>query len=296
MAKTEPTALAAGSEGARNHSVIPEASAYGSQELQAPTTEFFERVERDEKLLQNSLRQFASHAFRRPVTDEELASYVEYAKGTNYRSAVKALLCSPNFIYLNEKPGALEPFALASRLSYFLWNSTPDNTLLRHAASGDLAKPEVLVAEVNRMLADEKSKSFVSRFVHQWLGLENMTDMPADKKYVYYHDLFVGDLMVEETNHFIRDMIATQRSPIADVFPRRLHVHEFGPCKTLWASRCAGRKIRTRFAESRSTTTRLAWAGSRSHDIGQRNRHVAGDSRHLGSGQTTRHATRSTAG
>ena len=183
----------------------------------APTAAFFEQVKHDDELRNDSLRQFASRAFRRPVTTDELAPYIEYATATSYHSAIKALLCSPHFIYLSEKPGPLDAFALASRLSYFLWNSTPDDVLLRHAASGELSKREVLVAEVDRMLADKKSKSFVSRFVHQWLGLENMTDMPAAKSYVYFHDLFVGDLMVEETNHFIRDMIA-RNAPIADIF------------------------------------------------------------------------------
>ena len=198
----------------RFHSIVIEGPLPNSN---SPTKEFFENVQRDEKLLRDSLRRFASHAFRRPVTEQELAPYVEYAKANDYRSTIKALLCSPNFIYMRENPGALEPFALASRLSYFLWNSKPDNTLLQHAIKGDLGNPEVLKAEVSRMLADKKAASFVSRFVHQWLALENIQDMPAAKSYVYYHDLFVDDLMIEETNHFIRDMLANN-APVDDIF------------------------------------------------------------------------------
>lgn len=198
----------------RFHSVIVEGPL---PDLAAPTKEFFQQVKDDPELLHRNLRRFASHAFRRPVSEDELAPYIEYAKATDYRSTIKALLCSPHFIYLREKPGSLQPFALASRLSYFLWNSKPDNTLLRHAASGKLATPETLRGEVNRMLADEKSASFIARFLHQWLALANITDMPADKSHVYYHDLFVDDLMIEETNRFIRELI-TSNAPVADIF------------------------------------------------------------------------------
>lgn len=198
----------------RFHSVIVEGPLPDST---APTKEFFQQVQQDEQFLHQSLRRFVSHAFRRPVSEDELAPYIAYAKATDYRSTVKALLCSPNFIYLREKPGALQPFALASRLSYFLWNSKPDNTLLRQAASGTLATRKTLQAEVNRMLADEKSASFVSRFLHQWLALANIKDMPAAKSHVYYHDLFIDELMVEETNRFVRQMI-TSNAPVADIF------------------------------------------------------------------------------
>ena len=258
----------------------------------APTTEFFEQIEHDDKLLHDSLIKFASRAFRRPVTDEELTSYIEYAKATNYRSSVKALLCSPNFLYLNEKPGELEPFALASRLSYFLWNSTPDDTLLRHAASGDLAKHEVLASEVSRMLADEKSKSFTRRFVHQWLGLENMKDMPADKSYVYFHDLFVGDLMVEETNHFIRDMIANN-APIAGMFQADYTFMNSALAKHYGRSDVLGSQFERVSLKADSRRRGLLGQGSVLTTSANGIDTSPVDSRHLGSGQTAGHATRS---
>ena len=95
------------------------------------------------------LRQFAPRAFRRPVADEELAPFFtlfksRFDKGYTWeaalRVALKAVLCSPDFLYLSAPPGKLNDFDLASRLSYFLWSSTPDDTLVELAARGELSQ------------------------------------------------------------------------------------------------------------------------------------------------------------
>lgn len=138
--------------------------------------------------LQN-IRQFAMRAFRRPVMDNDLTKfYALYdraqARGDSYEDsiklALKAVLVSPNFLFMLEdmpsKPGIfkIDDFALASRLSYFLWASMPDEILFDLAAKGELHKDEVLQAQVKRMLADDKSHAFFYNFTGQWLGTKDV--------------------------------------------------------------------------------------------------------------------------
>ena len=80
--------------------------------------------------VEEHLQEFATRAFRRPVTAEQIAPYVRLAKSSpeGIRSAIEAILCSPRFVYLKETEDRLDDFAIASRLSYFLWNTMPDNT------------------------------------------------------------------------------------------------------------------------------------------------------------------------
>ena len=103
------------------------------------------------------------------------------------REPLSAVLASPGFLYLSEpgdekKPRALTPLELATRLSYFLWSAPPDEPLLALARSRDLVKPEVLAAEVDRMIASEKAGEFVSGFVHQWLGMDRLDFFQFDTK------------------------------------------------------------------------------------------------------------------
>ena len=90
--------------------------------------------------------------------------------------ALQAILCSPGFLYLNLGEGELNDVALASRLSYFLWSSPPDETLLELAAQGNLRSE--LAAQVTRMLADARSDRFVKHFIRRWLDLDNIGTMP----------------------------------------------------------------------------------------------------------------------
>src|SRR5207247_1475867 len=86
-----------------------------------------------------------------------------------FREEVAALMCSPDFLCVLEQPGKLTEYALASRLSYFLWNSTPDEQLLAAARQGQLQDSKVLRAQTERMLKDPKAERFVNDFVDQWL-------------------------------------------------------------------------------------------------------------------------------
>ncbi|MCI0361863.1 MAG: DUF1587 domain-containing protein, partial [Planctomycetaceae bacterium] len=129
------------------------------------------------------LRGFACRAYRRSVTDDDikpLLALVEAKLAEQYsfeqavRVGLKAVLVSPSFLFLRERPGRLDDFALANRLSYFLWSSLPDERLLELAGQNKLSDAAILREEVERMLADPKAAAFTENFVGQWLGLRDI--------------------------------------------------------------------------------------------------------------------------
>ena len=139
-------------------------------------------------------RNFLPRAFRRPVSEEELAPYLGLYKagrkqGMPFDSAillgVRGALISPMFLfrierpYTGTEPKLLDDFALASRISYFLWGSMPDELLFDVAASGKLQDPEVLRQLTRRMLRNDRSLNFTQRFVEQWLRTR---ELGVDKK------------------------------------------------------------------------------------------------------------------
>lgn len=143
------------------------------------------------------LQRFATLAFRglAPSSDylDRLTPIFEdrRAAGDSFDLAIReplsAILASPGFLYLNEpgkegKPRSLNGRELATRLSYFLWSAPPDQQLLTLAKSGELAKPQVLSQQVNRMLDSPKSREFVEGFVHQWLEMERLNFFQFDSK------------------------------------------------------------------------------------------------------------------
>jgi hypothetical protein len=160
------------------------------------------------------LRRFASRAFRRPATDAEIAPLVKLveqrkAKGDTALNGIKAglrgVLCSPGFLYLRENDGALDGYALASRLSYFLWSSMPDDALLKAAEAGSLRDPAALGAQTARMLADPKAAAFLDQFPSRWLELYKIGSMPPSSK--DYHNYYVDGLakaMKTEASMFFR--------------------------------------------------------------------------------------------
>ncbi len=124
-------------------------------------------------------------------------------------TAYSAVLCSPAFTTLEEKPGRLDDQALASRLSYFLWNSTPDAALRELAAQGALRKPAVLRAQIDRMLADPRAQRFVNAFLDYWLDLRKVNITSPDE--LLYADYYLDDHLVEssiaETRAFFAELI-----------------------------------------------------------------------------------------
>jgi hypothetical protein len=162
------------------------------------------------------LRQFANRAFRRPVSSEDVAPYVGMVHesldaGSSLldalRGGYRALLCSPRFMYLHETPGRLDDFALASRLSYFMWNSMPDGELLKLAGSGRLSDKSVLRSQVNRMLADPRGRSFVKDFAAEWLDLSLIDFTEPDRKLHPDFDIVVQQSMLGETHSFLQTLL-----------------------------------------------------------------------------------------
>ncbi|MBR00288.1 MAG: hypothetical protein CMO60_05450, partial [Verrucomicrobiales bacterium] len=173
----------------------------------------------DSEYLDASLSRLAARAFRRPVSSAELQPYLALAnrhfeKHKDFWAAakygVRAILTSPNFIYLAEEGSKkLSRNELATRLSYFLWSSMPDAELL--AAS--LEEPDVLRNQVGRMLRDPRSSAFVENFAGQWLGLRKLGEMPPDpeKNRGYYAD-DLESAMREETHRLFRHILDGNRS------------------------------------------------------------------------------------
>ncbi|MGB7343310.1 MAG: DUF1592 domain-containing protein [Pirellulaceae bacterium] len=166
------------------------------------------------------LEAFAEKAFRRPPIVGELEPIQRLVadklnKGEKPLHALQlgcqAILCSPGFLYLNLGEGALSEVALASRLSYFIWSSTPDETLLKLAVDGKLRSE--LSAQVSRMLADPRSDRFVKHFVRRWLDLDNIGMMPPSADFVVYYRDNLETAMREETETFFRHVLDNNLSP-----------------------------------------------------------------------------------
>ena len=116
-----------------------------------------------------------------------------------------AILCSPQFIYRSENTGSLSSYEIASRLSYFLWSSMPDEILFQLASKNMLNDPRVLAQQVDRMLNDEKAKSFVRNFSSTWLRLDKLGKMPPSEQ--FYRNLNVEQLMIEQVARYFSDAV-----------------------------------------------------------------------------------------
>lgn len=174
--------------------------------------------------MRSHLRRLATRIFRRPAEEGELDRVMALIKKRRdagrsplsaYGDGVKALLVSPAFLYLDESTEShdseakrLSDYALASRLSYFLWSSTPDETLLQLAAAGRLHKQEVLTQQAERMLADPRSDAFVDGFLDSWLTLRELGATPPDRaKFPAFYHGDLGVAMREETRRFTRHLL-----------------------------------------------------------------------------------------
>ena len=120
-----------------------------------------------------------------------------------------AILCSPRFLYIQEKGPKLDNYELASRLSYFLWSSMPDERLLKLAAEGRLTDQAVRQKEVERLLNDPRAESFNRNFTVAWLRLDKLGKMPPEKSgpFRFYHDRKMEPMMVSQTTAYFADMV-----------------------------------------------------------------------------------------
>jgi mono/diheme cytochrome c family protein len=167
------------------------------------------------------LRRFAARAYRRPVRDAELLVFFGLVKSQlddravfrdALRVGLKGILCSPDFLYMSAVPGKLSDFDLATRLSYFLWSSTPDDTLAELAGKGELSKSDVLRQQVERMLDDPRARAFTENFTGQWLSLRNIKATVPDKKLYPEFDDFLELSMPRETELFFDEILKHDRS------------------------------------------------------------------------------------
>ncbi len=167
------------------------------------------------------LSRFATRAYRRPVRPAELERLVTLYEqgrklGDNFETAIRtgllAVLCSKSFLYLVEGSAStpssgLNDWELASRLSYFLWSTMPDDRLLELASQGILHQPETLRGEVRRMMRDPKALAFANSFPRQWLQLRRVGMFPPDKKIYPDYDDYLEKSMVAETTSFFREVL-----------------------------------------------------------------------------------------
>jgi hypothetical protein len=161
------------------------------------------------------LRDFAPKLFRRPVGSGVVDQYFAFYQARRpelsaleaYKLTVKAMMTSPLFLFHYEPFNKVDDFALANRLSYFLWRSMPDAELLALASTGTLSQPVELKKQTARLLADAKADRFLKDFVGQWLQTTKVGEMQPDKGLYPEYDMELERAMVRETQLFIREMM-----------------------------------------------------------------------------------------
>ena len=175
------------------------------------------------------LATLARHAYRRPVTATDIDPLVAFYKAARRDSdfehgieaALEAILVSPKFLFMIEtdpagsKPGSvhrLSDVELASRLSFFLWSSIPDEELLAVAQQGKLKDPVILKQQVARMLSDSRSKALTTNFAGQWLYLRNVQYQKPDRVNFPDFDVRLRAAMLTETEMFFDSVVKENRS------------------------------------------------------------------------------------
>jgi len=161
---------------------------------------------------QRLMQRFVEQALRRPVTEEDLEIPLQVVKEKLERnesflesmiSGYRAVLTTPDFLLLSGNSGPLDGHAVAERLSYFLWGSTPDTSLRELADSGEILDPEVLHNQVERLLDDDKSQRFVEHFLNKWLKLEDIElTEPDGNLYPEYNPLLLDSSLWESRAYF----------------------------------------------------------------------------------------------
>ena len=153
------------------------------------------------------LLKFSSKAFRRKVSPSEIQPYMDlvrsrlsekYSFEQSVRVALEGMLVSRDFLFLHEGNGKLDDFAIASRLSYFLWSSMPDEELFRLAENGTLHQPKILRGQVERMLDSPRSRAFSRNFTAQWLNLREIdATIPSHILYPEYDEMLKASMLLE---------------------------------------------------------------------------------------------------
>lgn len=176
---------------------------------------------------------FGAKAFRRPLTPDEHTQYLGLytesrtaggAFNDGIRQVVRSFLQSPYFLYLVEAvptgttPVAVSPYEAASRLSYFLWNSTPDDALMAEAQAGKLTTPAEVLAQATRMLASDKATATLASFHRQWLGLDRLLTAGKDTKVFPEYTPDLAKALLTETTSFADSVIRNGDGKLATLF------------------------------------------------------------------------------
>ena len=198
---------------------------YESWPPQSHKNIFIESANKDNKEVYTKeiVSNFMKRAFRRAPKAAEVDRLVSFWKKNkddfpSYEESIKAILlpilCSPHFLYLAEpnqqKNVKLDDFQLASRLSYFLWNTMPDPELLSLAEKGQLRQS--LTAQVKRMLKDPKAFEFSKSFTHQWLEMNRLDSIGINISMYPNYNRFVKEDMAKETHHFFHEVLTKNLS------------------------------------------------------------------------------------
>jgi mono/diheme cytochrome c family protein len=171
----------------------------------------------------------ARQAYRRPISAEDLEGLLTFYESgrksgdfeSGIRLSLEALLASPNFVFRFEKVPAtaksgqsfrVDDLELASRLSYFLWSTAPDDELINVASQGKLKEPAVLEKEVRRMLADPRSETLATKFAAEWFHLADLANMQSDPVLYPQFDHTLAESMRRETELFFDSIIREDRS------------------------------------------------------------------------------------
>ena len=172
------------------------------------------------------IQRVARKAFRRPVDATEIDRYCalfqqQIAAGESFedslKSALAAIFCSPDFLFLQERPGWLDDHALASRLSYFLTRTTPDESLMDLADSGRLSRDQsVLLEQTSRLLEDPRHDRFITDFTDAWLNLRDIEFTNPDSSLFPEFDRFLQYSMLRETRGFVAKLIR-ENHPVRDL-------------------------------------------------------------------------------
>ena len=177
----------------------------------------------DYEACQAILKRLAGKLFRRPVSNAQMQPFYKHAKkefaegGSIYaglQAGIRGMLCSPKFLFKKEgESGPLDEYAIAARMSYFLWNTLPDETLFELARQEKLKDPEVRRGQTLRMLQDARADRFIKDFVHQWLDLEKLKIIEPDLS-IFSVDEFdlVRNQIKEEPVAFFKEVLSSNLS------------------------------------------------------------------------------------
>lgn len=186
-------------------------------------------TDEEEACAQQILRRLLRRAYRRPVADEDLQQPLQFYHAARdegdfeegVQAALRAILVSPHFLLRIEQapPGippltafAVSEFELASRLSFFLWSSLPDDELLDLAEQNTLSQPQVLESQVRRMLRDTRAQALVTNFARQWLYLRNLDSMTPDQRAFPDFDDNLRQAFRQESEQLFESIMREDRS------------------------------------------------------------------------------------